>query len=119
MTRATSGDGLAARIADAVREHPAVERLDAGPLGVVATHLPGQRVHGVRAGEAGEPVEIAVVLRMTGPLPELTEELRALVRGIAGDVAVHVTVTDITAPGTPDPSTVDSGPPGGSGTRVR
>ncbi|QWF76848.1 hypothetical protein [Amycolatopsis sp. CA-230715] len=117
MTRATSGDVLAERIAAAVREHPAVERLDAGPLGVVATHLPGQRVHGVRAGEAGEPVEIAVVLRMTGPLPELTGELRALVRGIAGDVAVHVTVTDITTPD--DPSTVDIDRPGGSGTRVR
>ncbi|GAA1944988.1 hypothetical protein [Amycolatopsis minnesotensis] len=119
MTRAAGGDVLAERIAAAVGAHPAVERLDAGPLGVVATHLPGHRVHGVRAGEAGEPVEISVVLRMTGPLPDLGAELRALVRGIAGDVAVHVTVTDITGPGTPDPSTVDTGPPGGSGTRVR
>ncbi|WP_020671948.1 hypothetical protein [Amycolatopsis nigrescens] len=98
MTTQTPDDSLAVRIADGVLAHPSVVRLDAGALGVVATHLPGRRVLGVRAGESGEPVDISVVLTLGGRLPEVTGELRKIVREIAGDVPVNVTVTDVAEP---------------------
>ncbi|RZQ61545.1 hypothetical protein EWH70_23430 [Amycolatopsis suaedae] len=80
-------------VAGAVLAHPSVARLDGGPLGTVATHLPGRRVTGVRT--TGEGVEIAVVLTLDRPLAEVGQELRALVRDLAGPVPVDVTVTDV------------------------
>ncbi|OZM71070.1 hypothetical protein CFN78_21590 [Amycolatopsis antarctica] len=104
---------LAEAIANEVLGHPAVVRLDGGAFGALATHLPGRKVAGVRVTELGEPVEIGVVLRLTGSLPAVTGDLRTRVRAIAGDVPVHVEVTDVdtgevpsevdgTAPGTPE-----------------
>ncbi|WP_231498133.1 hypothetical protein [Pseudonocardia halophobica] len=91
---------LPERVAAAVLSHPAVVRLDGGPFGSVASYLPGRRVVGVRAGEgaaAGEPVEVAVVVRWPAgtPLPELAEEIAARVRGVAGERPVDVTVADL------------------------
>lgn len=86
---------LADTIAVALRQHPAVLRLDAGRLGLHATHLPGRKVDGVRVTDVGDSVEIGVVLRPTGHLPSIVDELRALIRPIAGDVAVAVEVTDV------------------------
>jgi uncharacterized alkaline shock family protein YloU len=86
---------LAEAIAAEVRAHPAVVRLDGGALGVVATHLPGKRVVGVRVGEPDEPVEIAVVLRLGSPIPQVVADLRERVLGLAGHVAVDVEVTDV------------------------
>jgi hypothetical protein len=86
----------AAEVAAAVLAHPGVLRLDGGPFGSIASHLPGRRVLGVRLGIGNEPVEIAVVARVGGdPLPRLADQLTGLVRGVLGDVDVEVTVADI------------------------
>jgi hypothetical protein len=86
----------AAEVAAAVLAHPAVERLDGGPFGTVATHLPGRRrVLGVRVGVGAEPVELAVVVRLGTPLPRLADELADVVRGMFGPVPVEVTFADV------------------------
>lgn len=86
-------------VAREVLAHPAVVELDGGRHGVIASYLPGRRVPGVRAGRAGEPVELSVVLRPGRPIPGVVAELRALVRSLAGDVPVDVTVSDLRADG--------------------
>ncbi|MEC3981094.1 hypothetical protein [Amycolatopsis sp. H20-H5] len=99
---APAGPAQADTIAAAVLAHPSVARLDGGALGVVATHLPGHRVVGVRQPDEDGAVELSVVLTLGQPLPEVTAQLRSVVRAIAGDVRVDVTVTDIVAPGSPE-----------------
>lgn len=96
--------------------NPAVARLDGGPFGSVATYLPGRRVVGVRVGAGG--VELAVVARLGTLLPQLAEELGALVRGLLGPLPVDVTVSDVVGalPATPPappapPSTVPTAAP--------
>lgn len=85
-------------VAAAVSAHPGVARLDGGPWGTVASHLPGRaRVDGVRLGAGTEPVEIAVVARLGVPLPQLADELAAAVRGVLGPVPVDVTFSDVVA----------------------
>ncbi|AXB43468.1 hypothetical protein [Amycolatopsis albispora] len=96
MTSAASGSGrpgtLADEIASAVLAHPSVVRL-AGGAGGPSTHLPGRRVAGVRADGPG--IEVAVVLRLDGPLPGLGAELRERVRRVAGNVPVDIEITDV------------------------
>lgn len=92
-----SAKDLSELIADLVRAHPSVVRLDGGPLGLVATHLPGRKVLGVRA-VAGEPIEISVVLEIGSRVPEVSSTLREAVRQVAGDVPVHIAVTDMVFP---------------------
>jgi hypothetical protein len=109
---------LSERVASAVLSHPAVARLDGGPFGSVASYLPGRRVVGVRAGEdaaAGEPVEVAVVVRWPAgsSLPVLAEEIAALVRGVAGDRPVDVTVADLVP--TPISAPISAPVPGPAG----
>ena len=89
------------RVADAVLSHPAVVRLDGGPFGTVASHLPGRRVVGVRLGLAPEPVEVAVVVRWPWAvsLPAGADEIGAVVRGVLGEREVAVTVADVEVTG--------------------
>ena len=76
--------------------HPAVARLDGGPFDTVASYLPGRRrVLGVRIGVGDEPVELAVVVRLGTPLPQLADELGDVVRGLLGPVPVEVTFADV------------------------
>jgi hypothetical protein len=85
-----------AEVAAAVGGHPDVDRLDAGPFGAVASLLPGRRrVVGVRVGAPAEPVELGVVVRFGRTLPELADELAALVIALLGPVAVEVTFCDV------------------------
>ncbi|WP_308190936.1 hypothetical protein [Pseudonocardia terrae] len=104
---------LPERVAAAVLSHPAVARLDGGPFGSVASYLPGRRVIGVRAdepdeahgGSAAGPVEVSVVVRWPAgvSLPVLAGEIAALVRDVAGERPVDVTVADLVpAPGPAD-----------------
>lgn len=86
---------LADAIAETVLDHPRVVRLDGGAVGTVASYLPGRRVVGVRAGEPGDGVEIAVVARLGTPLPELVDEIRQRVRQVTGPVPVDVVVCDL------------------------
>jgi hypothetical protein len=49
----------AAELAAAVLAHPGVARLDGGPFGTVASHLPGRRrILGVRIGVGPVAVEV-------------------------------------------------------------
>jgi hypothetical protein len=89
---------LAEQVAAAVTAHPAVARLDAGTFGAVFTHLPGRRLVGVRIGEPGEPVEIAVVLHLDRPIPEVARALRREVSRMCGGAAVDITVADLELP---------------------
>jgi uncharacterized alkaline shock family protein YloU len=83
-------------VAAAVRAHPGIARLDGGPFGTVASHLPGRRrVLGVRIGVGDEPVQIAVVARFGVPLPQLAGEVGASVREVLGPVEVEVTFSDV------------------------
>lgn len=98
MTTRTDRDqdrDLAETIADDLLAHPSVVGMSGGPLGVLATHLPGRKVTGVRTQGPGEPVEVGVTVRLGDPLPRVTEELRGRVRALAGNVPVNVTVTDV------------------------
>jgi hypothetical protein len=97
-----------AELAAAVLAHPGVARLDGGPFGTVASHLPGRRrILGVRIGVGAEPVELAVVARLGRPLPQLAQELGAVVRELLGPVAVELTVADVVAGPEPVPSRTD------------
>ncbi|MBA8825723.1 trehalose utilization protein [Saccharopolyspora lacisalsi] len=89
-----SAADLADRVAEVVLEHPCVVRLHGGEFGTISTHLPGRTVTGVRVGEADEPIEVAVVLRLRHPLPDVVTELRERVTTIAA-VPVDVTVGDV------------------------
>jgi hypothetical protein len=86
----------AEEVAAAVLAHPAVARLDGGPFGTVASYLPGRRrLLGVRIGVGDEPVELAVVVRMGTPLPQVAAELGDVVRRLLGPVPVEVTFVDV------------------------
>ena len=87
---------LAARIAETVDEHPSVHQRHGGEFGTITTLAPGRRLTGV---VTGPPVEVAVVLRLDRPMPEVVAELRQRVRQVAGDVPVDITVADIRAEG--------------------
>lgn len=89
---------LAERIAAAVTAHPAVAALHGGIFNAVATYLPGRRLTGVRVGEGGEPVELAVVLHLDRPIPGVVGELRSEVSGLCGGAAVDITVADVAVP---------------------
>ncbi|MFR9729307.1 hypothetical protein ACL03H_08765 [Saccharopolyspora sp. MS10] len=88
-------ESLADQIAEAALAHPAVVRLHGGPHGTIAAYLPGRQVTGVRAGAPGEPVEVGVVLRLAGPLPELVDAVRTRVLDVTGPVQVDITVVDV------------------------
>ena len=45
-------------LAAAVRSCPAVDDLDGGPLGTVATYLPGRRVPGIRIGADRASIQV-------------------------------------------------------------
>ncbi|MDA3649525.1 hypothetical protein LZ318_07740 [Saccharopolyspora indica] len=89
----------ASQLADRALAHPAVARLHGGQYGEIATYQPGQRITGVRVGERA--VEVAVVLRLDRPLPEVLAELRGELAAIAGGVPVDITVADVVVPGEP------------------
>lgn len=98
MTTTADPDALAELVAAAVTAHPAVARLHGGYFGAVATYLPGRRLLGVRLGRGDEPVEVAVVLHLGGPIPHIVRELRSEVSTLCGGAAVDITVADLAVP---------------------
>lgn len=100
-TMSIDKEELTERVVAALRAHPAVARLDAGLFGVVATYLPGRRVTGVRVPDDDSAVEVSVALWTGHAVPDAARDIRALVRAIAGDVRVDVTVTDLVDPADP------------------
>ncbi|TCK21023.1 hypothetical protein [Pseudonocardia endophytica] len=100
-----------AAVADAVLAHPSVLRLDGGPFGVVASHLPGRRLPGVRIGAGDEPTEVAVVVALGRPFPALADEIAGRVRSVLGPVPVDVTFSDVgAAPVEPQVPPAPTGP---------
>ncbi|KAA5830022.1 hypothetical protein ABT337_09435 [Saccharopolyspora hirsuta] len=90
---------FASELADRVLAHPAVVRLHGGQFGEIATYQPGRRITGVRVGDRA--VEVAVVLRLDRPLPEVLAELRGELTAAAGGIPVDITVADVITPADP------------------
>jgi hypothetical protein len=96
---------IAQAVRDALVDHPAVVRLDGGDFGTIATVGPGRRIVGVAVSSGRRSVAIGVVLRIGRPLPEIAAQLRKVVRGVAGDVPIDVTISDVVSPPGPDEET--------------
>ena len=77
---------------------PGVAAMSGGPLGEVASYLPGRRVPGVRATE--EELEVHVVARWGSALPALADAVRAAVAPLAPGRPVSVFIEDVEAPET-------------------
>lgn len=107
MARPLDTDALAELVAATVTAHPAVDRLDGGLFGSVATYLPGRRLVGVRIGQGGEPVELGVVVHLTARIPDVVRDLRRQVSALCGGAAVDITVSDVAVPA------IAVGPPAG------
>jgi hypothetical protein len=117
-------DALAERVAAAVAAHPSVARLHGGRFNDVATYTATGRLPGVRIGGGGEAVEVAVVLRLDRPIPDVVAALRSTVSGLTGGRAVDITVADLETglDADDDPSGVGVAPPPaapGAGRMVR
>jgi hypothetical protein len=84
-------------VAEAVLAHPSVLRLDGGPFGSIASHLPGRRLPGVRIGAGDEATEVAVVVALGVPFGRLADEIAVRVRTVLGPVPVDVTFSDVGA----------------------
>ena len=87
-----SVDELAARAASC----GSVARLSPGPVGEVATYLPGRRVPGVRVRDDG--IEIHVVGRWGVRVADIAADVRAAIRPIAPGVPVDVHMDDVDVP---------------------
>jgi hypothetical protein len=75
---------------------PSVARLSPGPLGEVATYLPGRRVPGVRL--PGDRIEIHVVARWGIRVPDVAAEVRAAVGPVSAGLPIDVHVDDVDIP---------------------
>lgn len=83
---------LSELIADAVLATPGVASLHGGMFGEAATYLPGKRVSGVRIGDEG--VEIHVAVTSGSSIRETADAVRTVVASLFTG-PVHVTVEDI------------------------
>ncbi|MGQ7294918.1 hypothetical protein [Quadrisphaera sp. KR29] len=86
-------------VATAVLAVPGVAALHGGPLGGVATFLPGRRVAGVALREDGTSVHL--VLETTADVRATAEAVHRAVEALGPAVApppVHVHVEDLAAP---------------------
>jgi uncharacterized alkaline shock family protein YloU len=117
VTTSTDPAVLAELVEDAVTAHPSVVRLDGGAFGTVATFLPARRLVGVHVGRPDEPVEIAVVLTLDRPIPEVVTALRTTVQALCDGSPVDVTVSDVELPGAPGADDGPETPPGRAGVR--
>jgi hypothetical protein len=86
---------LAARIAALIERVPGVAGLHAGTYGDIRTYLPNGRLTGVRVGGPAEPVEVALVLGLGRPIPDVVADVRRAVATVCGDRPVDVTVADV------------------------
>jgi hypothetical protein len=80
-------------IARKARGVAGVARLSGGPFGTVATYLPGERLLGVAVRD--DAVDLAIVAVPGRPLPQLAEEVRQAVAGLAGGRPVNIRIDDL------------------------
>jgi hypothetical protein len=97
-------------LAAAVRSCPAVDDLDGGPLGTVATYLPGRRVPGIRIG--ADRASIQVRGKWDVPIRELAGQVLAAVAPLTGGRTIDILVADVAEPALPAPT--QQGPAGHS-----
>ena len=86
-------------LAAAVRSCPAVDDLDGGPLGTVATYLPGRRVPGIRIG--ADRASIQVRGKWDVPIRELAGQVLAAVAPLTGGRTIDILVADVAEPALP------------------
>jgi hypothetical protein len=84
-------------VAAAVRGCPAVDDLDGGRLGEVATYLPGRRVAGVRISE--DRIELHVRGVWDQPVARIAEQIRVVLASLSAGRAIDVVLTDVAEPG--------------------
>ncbi|MGW3767227.1 hypothetical protein [Actinomadura verrucosospora] len=84
---------LAERIGAAAMACPDVLGLTAGPRGWIATYRAGPPYAGVAVHDA--VVEVGVVVRYGRPFAEIAEDVRRLVRPLAGRRTVDVVIGDV------------------------
>ena len=89
-------------LAAAVRSCPAVDDLDGGPLGTVATYLPGRRVPGIRIG--ADRASIQVRGKWDVPIRELAGQVLAAVAPLTGGRTIDIFVADVAEPALPAPT---------------
>jgi hypothetical protein len=83
-------------VATAVRACPAVEDLDGGRWGEVATYLPGRRVPGVRV--AADAVLVQVRGRWGVPAVEVATRIRRILAALVAGRRVDVVLADLGDP---------------------
>jgi hypothetical protein len=83
-------------VAAAVRGCPAVDDLDAGRLGGVATYLPGRRVPGIRISD--DRIEVHVRGRWNQPVGVIAEQVRGVLATLGGGRIIDVVLTDVSEP---------------------
>lgn len=109
MTSVPQPVDVAHTVATAATSLPEVERLYQGALGEIATYGRGERVGGVRLHDVeASRIEVHVVARYGRPLPEVAEEVRAVVSAALlhqgmhlRDLAIDVRIADLVLPRTP------------------
>ncbi|TDD59288.1 hypothetical protein [Actinomadura rubrisoli] len=89
----TPAADLAERIATAVLACPHVTSLTAGPHARVVTYRAGRPFTGVAIRD--DDIEVGVVARGGRPFPDTAEDVRRLVRPLAGDRPVDVLIGDV------------------------
>ena len=84
-------------VAAAVRGCPAVDDLDSGRLGGVATYLPGRRVPGIRIDD--DRIEVHVRSVWGQPVSVVADQIRSVLATLNGGRIIDVVLTDVAEPG--------------------
>jgi hypothetical protein len=84
-------------VAAAVRSCPAVDDLDGGRLGEVATYLPGRRVPGIRISD--DRIEVHVRGVWDQPVGQIADQIRSVLATLNGGRIIDVVLTDVAEPG--------------------
>jgi hypothetical protein len=84
-------------VAAAVRSCPAVDDLDGGRLGEVATYLPGRRVPGIRISD--DRIEVHVRGVWDQPVGLIADQIRSVLATLTGGRIIDVVLTDVAEPG--------------------
>ncbi|MFC4054935.1 hypothetical protein ACFOY4_35050 [Actinomadura syzygii] len=97
-TRVASSRGeplaqLAERVAETTMTCPDVLGLTAGPRGWIATYRAGPPLPGVAVHDA--VIEVGVVVQYGRPFAEIADDVRCLVRPLAGRRTVDVLIGDV------------------------
>lgn len=86
-------------LANAVQSCPAVEDLDPGPLGGIATYLPGRQLAGIRIEQDRLTIQVRGAWEV--PLDELAAQVRRAVAALVGERTVDIIVAALSDPGAP------------------